>query len=59
MGRQGGDGGVRTVELEELVVAGLRGQLLGVDDSRLESFALGSHCEWIAGWGIAGWMVFL
>lgn len=33
----------RTVELEELVVAGLGGELLGVDDGLLEGFALGGR----------------
>lgn len=34
----------RTVELEELVVVGLGGKLLAVDDGRLEGFALrGRH----------------
>jgi hypothetical protein len=40
----GGGDLVKSVELEELVVAGLGGELLGVDNSRLEGFALrGSH----------------
>ncbi len=36
-------GGGRTVELQQLLVARLRRQLLGVDDGRLEGLALGSH----------------
>ena len=37
---------MRTVELEEVIVARLRGQLLGVDHGLLESFALSrGHCR--------------
>lgn len=39
----------RTVDLEEVVVARLGRQLLGVDDGRLEGFALGHFVFWVVG----------
>jgi len=35
--------GLRTIDLEEVISARCRCQLLGVDDGLLESFALGNH----------------
>ena len=38
--------GVHTVESEKVIVVGLLGELLGVDDCLLEGFAVrGGHCE--------------
>lgn len=51
-----------TIDLEKILVAGLGGELLGVDNGLLEGIALGGrHLDGLFGWGgvLGRWYYFL